>query len=58
MLGFNAITYAQGIGSECVPEIKAYCLDRAPGGDRIECLKENRDKASRACKKFIKALSK
>ncbi len=58
MLGFDAVTYAQGIGSECLQEIKDYCLGRAPGRDRIECLKENRDKASPACKKFIKELLK
>jgi hypothetical protein len=58
LLVLDAIAYAQGVGSECVPEIKAFCMNRSPGRERIECLKQNRSKASPACKKFIDELSK
>jgi hypothetical protein len=59
-IGLPACAHAQdgSVGSECVPEIKQFCLDLQPGRPRINCLIRNKDKASPACKKFIEELSR
>jgi len=46
---------APTINKACAPDLKQFCPNVSPGGGRIaECLRENFERLSPACKEAIK----